>query len=345
MRRRSFFKWTTLAVISILAVLTLLRLAHVDTVAAAGDNTKPQTQGSLQAVDKEGKPQAECPLKHTRVKAEVSGFISRVTVTQDFENNFPDKIEAVYTFPLPEAAAVDDLSMQIGERMIKGKIMRRKEALDAFDAAKQQGKIATLLNQERSNIFTQRVTNIMPGQQIRIVISYVETLKYEDGSYEWSFPMAVGPRYTPAEPDGQQFHHSPAHAQNGIRSGHDISIELDLDAGVPIFEVRSDTHEIEVQQLSERHSVVHLKDRATIPNKDFVLTYRVAGDSINDAVLTHRSDRGGFFTLILQPPQRVAAEDVMPKELRVRCPAFHSRKPSRQWTSRLAISIRTTRST
>ena len=144
------------------------------------------------------KPAGECPLKHTEVKAQVSGFLSRVTVTQDFENNFAEKIEAVYTFPLPQAAAVDDLTMMIGERVIKGKIMRREEAKAAYAAAKQVGKIASLLDQERPNIFTQQVANILPGQSIRIVISYVETLKYENGTYEWSFPMVVGPRYIPA---------------------------------------------------------------------------------------------------------------------------------------------------
>jgi uncharacterized protein YegL len=84
---------------------------------------------------------------------------------------------------------------------------------------------------------------------------------------------------------------------------------------VPIVAVNSETHETEVEQINEKRAVVRLKDQATIPNKDFLLTYRVAGDTINDAVLTHRSERGGFFTLILQPPQRVTAEDVMPKEL------------------------------
>src|SRR5215510_13855558 len=205
--------------------------------------------------------------------------------------------------------------MLIGERTIKGKIMRRQEAQDAYTAAKEQGKVASLLDQQRPNIFTQQIANIMPGQQIRIVISYIETLKYEDGSYEWSFPMVAGPRYMPSRSNGQELHHSPAYARNGMRAGHDISLELDLDAGVPIFAVSSLTHETEIQQLNDRHAVVRLKDRVTIPNKDFVLTYRVAGDSINDAVLAHRSERGGFFTLILQPPQRVSPEDVMPKEL------------------------------
>ncbi len=319
MRCRSILKWIGLTAISLTSVFLLSTIAYDDTTSAAQEKVRAQSQGSLEAFDKNGSPAGECPLKHTEVKAQVSGFLSRVTVTQDFENKFADKIEAVYTFPLPDAAAVDDLTMIIGERVIKGKIMRREEAKAAYAAAKQVGKIASLLDQERPNIFTQQVANIMPGQSIRIVISYVETLKYENGSYEWSFPMVVGPRYIPATTDPDQQDDasriSPPSAAAGVRAGHDISLEIDLDAGVPIVAVNSETHETVVQQLNEKRSVVRLKDHATIPNKDFILTYRVAGDTINDAVLTHRSERGGFFTLILQPPQRVTAEDVMPKEL------------------------------
>jgi hypothetical protein len=326
MRRRSILKWIGLTAISLTIVLLLSTIAPHDTASAATDNKRPQTQGSLQVLDPDGKPAGECPLKHTEVKAQVSGFISRVTVTQDFENNFPDKIEAVYTFPLPEAAAVDDLTMLIGERVIKGKIMRRHEAQAAYSAAKEIGRIATLLDQERPNLFIQQIANILPGQSIRVRISYVETLKYENGSYEWSFPMVIAPRYSPASAEPQletsdasnqndASRVSPPSAIAGVRAGHDISLEIDLDAGVPIVGVNSETHETEVQHLNERRAVVRLKDHATIPNKDFLLTYRVAGDTINDAVLTHRSERGGFFTLILQPPQRVTAEDVMPKEL------------------------------
>ncbi|HJS24012.1 MAG TPA: VIT domain-containing protein [Pyrinomonadaceae bacterium] len=308
MRRRSILKWTTLISTSIVIVLVTFSNIH--------SQTRSQTQGALQALDKDGKPNGECPLKHTEVKAQVSGFLSRVTVTQDFENNFEEKIEAVYTFPLPQAAAVDDLTMLIGDRTIKGKIMRREDAQSAYAAAKQLGKVASLLDQNRPNIFTQQVANILPGQRIRVRISYVETLNYEDGAYEWSFPMVVTPRYIPAANEEQETASriSPPSAP-GVRAGHDISLEIDLDAGVPIVGVNSDSHETEVQQINEQRAVVRLKDRATIPNKDFLLTYRVAGSAINDAVLAHRSERGGFFTLILQPPQRVAAEDVMPKEL------------------------------
>ena len=270
--------------------------------------------GSLRASDASGKPVGECPLKHTTVKAEVSGFISRVTVTQDFENPFTEKIEAVYVFPLPQAAAVDDLTMLIGERTTKGKIMRREEAQATYAAAKQLGQVAALLDQQRPNIFSQAVANIMPGQQIRIVISYVETLKYEDGSYEWTFPMVVGHRYNPATLN--QVNNAPSVAATySERPGHDISIDLTLDAGVPIEALNSETHETEVERPDGRRAIVRLKDQKTIPNKDFILKYQTAGPAMNDAVLAHRTERGGFFTLILQPPQRVSAEDVTPKEL------------------------------
>ena len=318
MRRRSILKWIVLTALSLTVVFMLSTIVHDETAAAANQQDQTATQGSLQALDKDGKPAGKCPLKHTDVKAQVTGFLSRVTVTQEFENNFPNKIEAVYMFPLPASAAVDDLTMVIGERTIKEKIMRREDAQIAYNAAKQMGQVASLLNQEQANVFTQQVANIMPGQSIRITISYVETLQYEDGSYQWTFPMVVAPRYVPAADANQQTVPStisPTNAPEGMRAGHDISLEIELDAGVPIVAVNSQSHETEVQQIDEKRAVVRLKDRATIPNKDFLLTYRVAGDNINDAVLAHRSERGGFFTLILQPPQRVAVENVIPKEL------------------------------
>ncbi len=295
------------------SILKLAALTAISIAAAATIKAQSQTPSSLRALDANGQSARDCPLKHTDVKAEVSGFISRVTVTQNFENPFSEKIEAVYTFPLPQAAAVDDLTMVIGDRTIKGTILRRADAAAAYTNAKKLGKIASLLDQERPNVFTQQVANILPGQQIRVTISYVEMLKYEDGSYEWSFPMVVAPRYNPTGNASDEV--EPARVPEGMRAGHDLSLEIDLNAGVPIVAVNSASHEIEVQQVDEKRAVVRLKDQVTIPNKDFVLTYGVAGDSIKDAVLAHHSDRGGFFTLILQPPQRVQVEDVMPKEM------------------------------
>jgi Ca-activated chloride channel family protein len=330
MHRKFFFR--SIAVLAA-SVATILAIAAFKSFSGTGlaQATEPQgeTQGTLQVVDGNGKAKAICPLKHTDVKVEISGFLSRVNVTQEFENPFKEKIEAVYVFPLPANAAVDDMTMVVGERTVRGKILRREEAQAVYDAAKSGGQVASLLNQERPNIFTQSVANILPGEKVNITISYVETLKYEAGSYEFSFPMVVGPRYMPGAATGKQgsgtapdttqvpdaSRISPKLAPEGMRAGHDISLDIMLDAGLPIDEIKGKSHEIELERLNAHSAHVRLKSGAMIPNKDFVLSYDVAGKNIQDALLAHRSDKGGYFTLILQPPDRVTAEDVTPKEL------------------------------
>src|SRR5262249_2873744 len=150
---------------------------------------------------------------------------------------------------------------------------------------------ASLLDQERPNIFTQSVANIMPGEKVSVTISYVETLKYEDGSYEFVFPMVVGPRYIPGAAVGKQgggwapdtttvpdaSRITPQVAPPNIRAGHDISIEVALDAGVPIDGLKATLHEVDIERRTGHSAVVQLKDRAEIPNKDFILKYDVAG--------------------------------------------------------------------
>jgi Ca-activated chloride channel family protein len=314
----------SLAVIA-LPVLIVSFLSPATVSAQTGE-----TSGSLTVIDGEGKPRRMCPLKHTDVKAEISGFISRVVVTQQFENPFKEKIEAVYAFPLPQNAAVDDMTMIVGERTVRGKILPREEARAVYEAAKSSGKVAGLLDQERPNIFTQSVANILPGEQVKITISYVETLSYVNGAYEFVFPMVVGPRYIPGAdrntnhgggfasdtdrvPDASRI--TPKPAPTGMRSGHDISLDVKLDAGLIIDNLESKTHLVDIRRPDNRSARLHLKGNSTIPNKDFILRYDVAGQAIQDAVLTHRSEKGGFFTMILQPPQRVTPEDVTPKEL------------------------------
>ena len=291
--------------------------------------------GSLIGIDDEGKPTQAFPLKHTDVSIQVSGPLARAQVTQQFENPYSDKIEAVYTFPLPQDAAVDDMTLTVGDRVVKGLIKKRDEARAIYEAAKRRGNVAGLLDQERPNIFTQSVANILPGEKVTIKISYVETLSYDGGKYSVMFPMVVGPRYIPGQPmastrppqplgggwayDTDQVpdasHITPAVMEPGTRSGHDLSLWVKIDAGVPIHHVESTTHHIAVTRSKASQAEVRLKDEATIPNKDFILTYAVAGEDIHDAVLTHRNGKHGFFTLLLQPPDRVKTDEVTPKEL------------------------------
>jgi len=281
-----------------------------------GADAKGITQGSLHVVEKNGTPKALCPLKHTSVKASVSGSITRVNVSQEFTNPFPDEIEAIYVFPLPDQAAIDDMTITIGDRKVKGLIKKRDEARAIYDAAKKQGLVAALLDQERPNIFTQSVANILPGANIKVEISFVEQLKLEDGVYEFVFPMVVGPRYIPGTLQGSDASNiSPPVVPKGLRAGHDISIEISIDAGMPIGGIESPSHEVAISQESSDQAIVILKNQQTIPNKDFRLKLDLTGKHITDSFIVHRDDRGGYFSLMIQPPERVDVSDVSPREL------------------------------
>jgi Ca-activated chloride channel family protein len=172
------------------------------------------------------------------------------------------------------------MTMIVGDRTVKGKIKRREEAQAIYEAARDAGQTAGLLDQERPNIFTQSVANIAPGAEVKITISYIEFLKYEAGTYEFVFPMVVGPRYIPGRPTGKLGGGwaydtdmvpdaslvTPWVAPEGMRAGHDISIEVKLDAGVPIDWLQSRLYEVDVARTDLHRAVVRLKDQATIPN-------------------------------------------------------------------------------
>ena len=283
--------------------------------------------GSLMAKVPGQEQEVPVPLKHTDVKAAVSGYIATVDVTQKYENTFETKIEAVYVFPLPENAAVNEFLMVVGERRIRGIIKEREEAEKVYAEAKAQGYVASLLTQERPNIFTQSVANIEPGKAIDISIKYFSTLAYVDGWYEFVFPMVVGPRYNP--PGSTKGVGAVARGKAGVsgqktevqylapneRSGHDIALAVDIDAGVAIEEVASRNHEVLVKRDAPETASVVIKPADTIPNKDFVLRYRVAGKTVKSAVLTHRDERGGFFTLMLFPPADLESLQRAPMEM------------------------------
>jgi hypothetical protein len=165
--------------------------------------------GLLEAFDGEGLSLGPCALTHTDVNAEISGRFSRVTVKQSYKNPHPDKIEAVYTFPLSHRAGVDRMTMTIGDRVIVGEVKERMQARRIYEAARDSGRVASLLEQERPNIFTQSVANIEPGASIDIEISYVELVKETDGAFAFEFPTVVGPRYIPGTELPKSLGHEP----------------------------------------------------------------------------------------------------------------------------------------
>lgn len=313
---------------------------------AAAAVEKDVTQGALRIVQPDGGV-VECPLKHTDVAADVSGFIARVRVTQTFHNPTKEKIEAVYVFPLPHEAAVDEMTMVLGERKIVGVIKRRAEARSIYEAALLDGQTASLLEQERPNIFTQSVGNIEPGQEVKIEIAYVDVLDYDMGTYEFRFPMVVGPRYIPGTPSGgvaptpgelqgkvsppvpdtdrvpDASRISPPVLRPGVRNGHDISLSVKLNAGVPVHNLAHPNHQAEVTKDGDRAAAIKLAAADSLPNKDFVLRYDVVGKKPEIAVLAHTGDYSGdrrrlgngYFMLMIQPQEDERLKKSPPREV------------------------------
>jgi Ca-activated chloride channel homolog len=143
------------------------------------------------------------PVLKTDVQMTISGLIVRATVRQQFKNDSAEWVEGVYVFPLPEHAAVDHLSMHIGERIIEGLIKERGEAKQTYEKAKSEGRRASLVEQERPNIFTTSLANIGPGNDITVEIQYQQTLLYDQGQFRVRFPMVIGPRYVPGIANGE----------------------------------------------------------------------------------------------------------------------------------------------
>ena len=256
------------------------------------------------------------PLKHTDVRAEIVGYVSTVDVTQQFENPFDTKIEAVYVFPLPEKTAINEFVMTIGERRIRGILREREEAEAIYAEARAQGYQASLLTQHRPNIFEQKVANIEPGNRIDVNIRYFHTLSYRDGWYSFVFPTVVGPRFNPPNWNDPvtALPRMPVQPQlPGVgvqylrpneRSGHDIAISVALDAGVAIEAIEA-SHAIDEARAGETTATVELANRTTIPNRDFILEFKVAGGRVKSNLLTYAEPEdtdAGYFTMMLYPP-------------------------------------------
>ncbi|MGA3091397.1 MAG: marine proteobacterial sortase target protein [Terriglobales bacterium] len=265
------------------------------------------------------------PLVHTDVAIDVRGLVASATVSQQYSNSATEPVEAIYVFPLPPDAAVYDMEIRVGNRVIRSEIHEREEAKRVYQAAKSEGKRAALLEQERPNIFTTSVSNIMPGDQVSVRLRYAEPLRWEDGRIRLVFPMVVGPRYIPGTQASGHSGSGWAYDTNAVadasritppvrnpesRSGHDISLAIDLDLGFEPALIRGLTHEVNVRRLHDGRQHVELATGATLPNKDFVLEVQQAENPEPKTALflSPGNDTGDTqFLLATYPP---AAESV-----------------------------------
>ncbi len=306
---------------------------------ASADPAPPDKTLSPYFVVEGAKPGVESlPLESTRADVHIAGVISDVTVTQTYRNDGDRTISARYVFPASTRAAVYGMKMTIGSRVIVAKIKEREEAKHEFDEAKAAGKTATLLEEERPNVFTMSVANVLPKDHIAVELRYTELLVPTDGVYEMVYPTVVMPRYasetTTTGADGRnQFVASPyTHAGvdgrvcpagstaegrcGSIEPTAALNIHVSLGAGMPIQGIESPSHKI-ASTLSPNHATAMIDLDSTdqsAGNRDFVLRYRLGGADIASGLMLFKGKTENFFLMMVQPPQRPATELIPPRE-------------------------------
>ncbi|MEM6996363.1 MAG: TonB family protein [Myxococcota bacterium] len=275
----------------------------------------------------------EIPLQETTFETSVLATVAETEVTQVFANPFKEPIEALYTFPLHERAAVDEYRIEIGDRSIHGELKKRAEAKREYQRAKKEGRSAALLEQERTNVFTQSIANIMPGESIAVRMHVVQPLAQEDGRYELVLPTVVGPRYvggaalggrpsghgeapdTDRVPDGSRI--SPPRLAPGSVACSPVAISVDVETGFGAPQVRSKHHAVDVTTANDV-ATIELTHGIAVPNRDFVLSWDIERDSPHASFLVQADPSGGdggYFTLTIEPPDSLRPESAVPRDL------------------------------
>ena len=318
---KAFFGGLGAAVAMSLAILMLSASVQAATVNDAKAGTLLLRTGGPDGL-------AVAPQVSTEVAIEVTGMIARTRVTQLFHNPGSDFVEGVYVFPLPEKAAVDRLHMKIGERQIEGRIREKEEARRTYEKAKQEGKKAALVEQQRPNLFTNSVAHIGPNDFVEIRIEYQQALAYDNGGYNLRVPLSVAPRYVPMsgplpdEPKAAEAMHQvssvvhPAYATGRVNG---VDIAVSIDAGVPLASVVSSYHDTNFTKAAGGRTLVSLAKDQEEADRDFELTWTLApGKAPQAAMFTQQRGDTEYALLMVMPPQPTAAERAtfqrMPRE-------------------------------
>lgn len=256
-------------------------------------------------------------LQGTEVDIQVAGVIANVKVLQVYHNQSDHPINPTYVFPASTRAAVHGLTMRIGSKQIRAQIKERQAARREFERAEAAGKTATLLEQERANVFRMSLANVMPGDRIEVELEYSELLVPNERVYELVYPTVVGPRYseqrTGSAPASDRWIASP-YTPQGTPPMYTLTLRATLKAGLPVTELSSPSHEVSARWASESEVVVNLDPKEKHGgNRDFVLRYRLAGEEIQSGLVLHQGEES-FFLLTVQPPKRVEPAYIPPRE-------------------------------
>lgn len=258
-------------------------------------------------------------LERTHFDVRVTGPVARVTVTQHWNNPNDRAIDGLYIFPLPHDAAVSDLRIEIGERVIRSDIKRRAEAREIYERARQEGRLAGLLDQERPNVFAQRIANLMPGAAIRVVITYEHAVAIERGRGELVVPTVVGPRFVPAHQGDPGEILPPIDLRHQRDRRQTLSLEALIDTGVPLASIGSPSHPLAIEREgSSRARLTLAPSLGEALDRDVRIAFTAAGSHAQVGALSWRDterSKHGAFTLMLAPPLDPDASEITPREL------------------------------
>ncbi len=248
------------------------------------------------------------PLASTQVDVLIAGVIADVTVKQVYENRGSAPIEALYVFPGSARAAVYGLTMKVGDRLIKAKIAEKQKARETYDAARAEGKTASLLEQLDPSIFRMNVANVLPGDRIEVELKYTELLVPDRGTYEFVFPNTMGERYGETLPVST--------SSDSEVVDYAFSIHSRIRSAIPLKDVTSPSHHVDVSYPSTLEADVNLAEdeMRRAGAADYVLRYSLAGDVIQTGMLVYPEGDGGYFLMMAEPPARVAEGMITARE-------------------------------
>jgi Ca-activated chloride channel family protein len=290
--------------------------------------------GSLLIRSGEDSYYAEAPRLGADYDLTVSGPTIRGRVTQIFQNNTQDWVEAVYVYPLPEDGAVDSLKMVIGERIVVGEIKERQTARAIYEQAKASGHKTTLVEQERPNIFTNSVANIAPGETILVQLEYQAPVKQSAGTFSLRIPLVIGPRYNPKpivqnvdlRTDGNGWGQTTDPVPDRARIEppvldprehapiNPVQITVRLQAGFPLAEVKSHHHSVKVDTESADTQLIKL-DGKVPADRDFELTWKSAAQAAPSVGLfRERIGNDDYLLAFVTPPSLEQAQEQRPRE-------------------------------
>lgn len=304
--------------------LLLLAPAQAAPPPELGERMAPHELGSGGLLFRTDDGHRLAPTLSTDVEITVTGMIARTRVTQRFVNPTPDWVEGVYVFPLPEDSAVDALEMRVGDRVIKGRVEERARAKATYEKARSEGRKASLVEQERPNLFTTSIANLGPDERVEVILTYQEEIDYDAGRFGLRFPMVVGPRFVPGTrevagfagtgwgtntdevPDAKRI--TPPVAPPDAHVRNPVTLAVRLDAGFALVDIESSSHPIRVRAQADDTYHVRLEAETVPANADFVLSWRPTVGDAPGAALFREVWQGEHYALLMVLPPEPGAE-------------------------------------